>query len=98
MKIAPFCFVATLAHRPMMYNDDDISVFVAQRNSRTRDFADQLHTIVPDVNFGDVDDQIAETMKMLAPLPKKERIDMAIELDRFFNSILVNELLADFDP
>ena len=53
--------------------------------------------IVPDLDFGDIEANIAETMMILAPLPEEELIGMMDQMNDFFDSILAVDFLAGFD-
>ena len=53
--------------------------------------------IVPDLDFGDIEANIAETMMMLALLPEVKLIGMMDEVNDFFDSILAVDFLAGLD-
>ena len=79
MKLGLVFFAATVAQT---------DAFVAKRNARTHRLAKQLHTVVPNVKFGNIDAHLAKTMNMLAPLSNEELMIMKHELDAFYESIL----------
>ena len=94
MKLGQLFVAATTAHA-FDRHDDGHADLVVQRASGTHHLADQLHEIVPDVDFGDVESHMAKTMEMLMPLPAEELTDMMYELKDFFASILDIDFLAD---
>ena len=96
MKLGLF-FTAVASAQPWVYYDDNFATFVAQRRAQTYHFADQLKALAPDVDFGNIDANIAKATMMLAPLPEEELIGMMNEVDGFFDSILAVDFLADFD-
>ena len=98
MKLASIYFAATFAHRPAMnYHDDGFAPMVAQRRARAHHFANQLHEIVPDVDFGDINAKIAVTTQFLAQLQEDELVTMMNKLDNFFDSILADDFIYGFD-
>ena len=82
MKLSLGLFVATFA-KPTVYH----------RSSITQQLMDQLDELVPGIDFGDVDAHLTASMEMLTPLPNDELIEMMDEMDDFFKSILVMDLL-----
>ena len=90
-------FTAFASAKSLINDDDDFAAYVAQRRAQTHHFADQLMEIVPDLDFGDIEANIAETTMMLAPLPEEELIGMMDEVNDFFDSILAVDFLAGFD-
>ena len=82
---------------PKNYHDDGFAPMVAQRRARTHHFANQLREIVPDVDFGDIDANIAVATEILAQLQKDELVSMINKLDNFFDSILADDLINSFD-
>ena len=90
-------FTAIASGKSLINYDDDFAAYVVQRRAQTHHFADQLMEIVPDLDFGDIEANIAETMMMLVPVPEEELIGMMNEVNGFFDSILAVDFLAGLD-
>ena len=82
MKLGNTLFVATFA-KPTLYHSSAI----------TQQLMDQLDELVPGIDFGDVDAHLTASMEMLTTLPNDKLIEMMDEVDDFFKSILVMDLL-----
>ena len=96
MKLGLF-FTALASAKSVVNDDDDFAAYVTQRRAQTHHFTDQLKEIVPDIDFGDIEANIAETMMMLVPVPEEELIGMMNEVNGFFDSILAVDFLAGLD-